>query len=183
MLASGVPLLFGFLILAFQYASIQGLPIPGGLGWDYRLLLGTPLPRGWEMLVFLLLLVGFGVKTPLVPFHTWLPVLAMEGPASVVPYHRPQTGRLWPIALRGTPGASSGPGTALVAGRIGCPRHPLWRPGGPGANQFAPHVGVLQHQPRGSGGAGYRALQFAGDPKAPCCNWPTSRWWPAVCFC
>lgn len=83
MLASGVPLLFGFLILAFQYASIQGLPIPGGLGWDYRLLLGTPLPRGWEMLVFLLLLVGFGVKTPLVPFHTWLPVLAMEGPASV----------------------------------------------------------------------------------------------------
>jgi len=30
-----------------------------------------------------LLLLGFGVKAPLAPFHTWLPTAAMEGPAHV----------------------------------------------------------------------------------------------------
>jgi NADH-quinone oxidoreductase subunit M len=33
--------------------------------------------------VFLLLLLGFGVKVPVFPLHTWLPVMAMEGPAAV----------------------------------------------------------------------------------------------------
>jgi NADH-quinone oxidoreductase subunit M len=31
--------------------------------------------------VFALLLIGFGVKVPLFPLHTWLPLIAMEGPA------------------------------------------------------------------------------------------------------
>jgi NADH-quinone oxidoreductase subunit M len=33
--------------------------------------------------VFLLLLIGFAVKAPVFPFHTWLPVIAMEGPAAI----------------------------------------------------------------------------------------------------
>jgi len=33
--------------------------------------------------VFLLLLAGFAVKTPVFPLHTWLPVVAMEGPVAV----------------------------------------------------------------------------------------------------
>jgi len=33
--------------------------------------------------VFLLMLVGLGVKVPLVPLHTWLPSLAMGAPAAV----------------------------------------------------------------------------------------------------
>lgn len=34
-------------------------------------------------MVFLLLLAGFAVKTPVFPLHTWLPVVAMEGPVAV----------------------------------------------------------------------------------------------------
>jgi len=83
MLGGGMPLLFGFLVLAFNHAELAGLGIPSGLSWDYRELLATPLAINMEILVFLLLLAGFAVKTPLFPLHTWLPVVSMEGPASV----------------------------------------------------------------------------------------------------
>jgi NADH-quinone oxidoreductase subunit M len=83
MLAGGVPLLFGFLLLAFNHADFSGAGIPVGLAWDYRELLQTPLAHRAEIEVFLLLLLGFAVKTPVFPLHTWLPVVGMEGPASV----------------------------------------------------------------------------------------------------
>ena len=83
MLAGGVPLLFGFLVLAFGAASGGTDGAGGGLVFDLPTLLLTPLPTDVQMLVFLLLLVGFGVKVPLFPLHTWLPLLAMEGPAAV----------------------------------------------------------------------------------------------------
>ena len=84
MLAGGVPLLFGFLLLAFNHASVTGSSVPDGLAFDYLTLLHTPLPAGTELAVLLLLLLGFAVKTPVFPFHTWLPVVAQEGPAAVV---------------------------------------------------------------------------------------------------
>jgi NADH-quinone oxidoreductase subunit M len=84
MLAGGVPLLFGFLVLAFGHAEASGADAPAGLAFDYPTLLATPLPPGRERLVFLLLLAGFAVKTPLFPVHTWLPVAAREGPTAVV---------------------------------------------------------------------------------------------------
>lgn len=77
MLAGGVPLLFGFIILAFGTATA------GVLVFDLPTLLLTPLPHELQTLLFLLLLIGFGVKIPLFPLHTWLPLLAMEGPAAV----------------------------------------------------------------------------------------------------
>jgi NADH-quinone oxidoreductase subunit M len=43
-----------------------------------------PLPLHLEWAVFLLLLLGFAVKTPIFPLHTWLPLLSMEGPVAVV---------------------------------------------------------------------------------------------------
>jgi NADH-quinone oxidoreductase subunit M len=84
MLAGGVPLLFGFLLLAFAHAEGAGGQIPGALAFDYTSLLTAPLGPGQERAVFLLLLVGFAVKTPLFPFHTWLPVAAREGPIAMV---------------------------------------------------------------------------------------------------
>jgi NADH-quinone oxidoreductase subunit M len=83
MLAGGVPLLFGFILLAFNHAEVSGAGVPAGLSWDYRELLRTPLAQGLETSVFLLLLAGFAVKTPVFPLHTWLPVVAMEGPATL----------------------------------------------------------------------------------------------------
>lgn len=75
MLAGGVPLLFGLLIPALSLPT---------LAFDLPTLLATPLPRSTQFVVFLLLLLGFGVKAPLPPFHTWLPLIAMEGPVAVV---------------------------------------------------------------------------------------------------
>jgi len=83
MLAGGIPLLFGFLLLAFNHADVAGTGVPAGLAWSYPELVNTPLPASIETTVFLLLLVGFGVKTPLFPLHTWLPVVSVEGPTSV----------------------------------------------------------------------------------------------------
>jgi NADH-quinone oxidoreductase subunit M len=83
MLMGGVPLLFGLLLLAFHHAALSDLGLPGGLVFDYPTLLATPLPRSLEQTVLLLLLLGFAVKTPLFPLHTWLPVLAADGPVTV----------------------------------------------------------------------------------------------------
>lgn len=83
MLAGGVPLLFGILLLAFNHADLAQAAIPAGLSFDYLALLDTPLPPGLETTIFFLLLFGFAVKTPLFPLHTWLPTVAMEGPAAI----------------------------------------------------------------------------------------------------
>jgi NADH-quinone oxidoreductase subunit M len=83
MLAGGVPLLFGFIVLAYHQGEASGIGIPAGLVFDYVELLRTPLAPAWQEVVFFLLLLGFAVKVPLFPFHTWLPVVAKEGPAAV----------------------------------------------------------------------------------------------------
>jgi NADH-quinone oxidoreductase subunit M len=83
MMAGGVPLLFGFLIMAFDQAALSGAVVPGGLVFDYTVLLEQTLPVEMQGLVFFLLLLGFAVKVPVFPFHTWLPTVAMEGPVSI----------------------------------------------------------------------------------------------------
>ncbi|MEW8252118.1 MAG: NADH-quinone oxidoreductase subunit M [Candidatus Thiodiazotropha sp.] len=83
MLAGGIPLLLAIAVLAFNHAEITGAIPPDGLSFNYQTLLDTPLPPGLELVVFLFLLVGFAVKTPLFPLHTWLPIVALEGPAPV----------------------------------------------------------------------------------------------------
>ena len=79
MLASGVPLLFGLLALVFGNAAAGS----GALVFDLPTLLDSPLAEHAQYTVFLLLLVGFAAKVPLVPLHTWLPALAMGAPAAV----------------------------------------------------------------------------------------------------
>lgn len=84
MLAGGLPLLFGLLLLAFNHAEVAGVAVPDGLLFSYTALLEAPPETGAQALIFFLLLAGFAVKTPLFPFHTWLPVTAQEGPVAVV---------------------------------------------------------------------------------------------------
>jgi NADH-quinone oxidoreductase subunit M len=83
MLAGGVPLLFGIMLLAFGHAEELSQPIPHGLSFDFLVLLHVPVAEELRVPVFLLLLLGFAVKAPLFPFHTWLPTVAMEGPAGL----------------------------------------------------------------------------------------------------
>ncbi|MDH5572594.1 MAG: NADH-quinone oxidoreductase subunit M [Gammaproteobacteria bacterium] len=84
MLAGGVPLLFGFILLAFNHAAVSNAALPTGLVFDYPALFATVLPVEMQTMVFFLLLAGFAVKTPLFPLHTWLPTVAMEGPVTIV---------------------------------------------------------------------------------------------------
>lgn len=74
MLSAGVPLLLAFVILA----GSQAVPT-----FDLIALLAVPVARDTQTLVFLLCLIGFGVKVPLVPLHTWLPQFALAAPGSL----------------------------------------------------------------------------------------------------
>jgi NADH-quinone oxidoreductase subunit M len=74
MLASGIPLLIAFIVMGNSQAEI---------GFDLIALMATPLPQTTQTLVFLLCLIGFGVKVPFVPIHTWLPQFSLAAPGSL----------------------------------------------------------------------------------------------------
>jgi NADH-quinone oxidoreductase subunit M len=63
-------------ILALAFAA------RGGLTFDYRSLLGTPLSLSTQRLLFLGFFASFAVKVPLVPLHTWLPDAHTEAPTA-----------------------------------------------------------------------------------------------------
>lgn len=83
MLFGGVPLLFGMILLALNHAQLAGGAIPQDLSFNLPVLLQTPIANDLQSPIFFLLLAGFAVKAPLIPFHTWLPTAAMEAPAQV----------------------------------------------------------------------------------------------------
>lgn len=81
MLIAGIPLLFAFLLLGLNQAEVGQI----GMAFDLPSLLGVQFEHSrMELLVFGLFLLGFGIKVPLFPFHSWLPVVAMEGPLGVI---------------------------------------------------------------------------------------------------
>ena len=67
-------MLVGILVLAFS----QGTFDIEQLGQAQ--IAGTAIPVGW---VFLFLFIGFGVKLPIVPLHTWLPDAHSDAPTAV----------------------------------------------------------------------------------------------------
>lgn len=83
MLAGGVPLLFAVIILAINHANDVGGTLSQNLSFSLPLLLETKLPDNLQPIVFTLFLLGFSVKAPFFPFHTWLPSVAMEGPTQL----------------------------------------------------------------------------------------------------
>ncbi|MBI5630834.1 MAG: NADH-quinone oxidoreductase subunit M [Elusimicrobia bacterium] len=69
-------LLVGFLALVTQHHQALG-------AWTWELAsLKAPASGRWAKTIFLAMLVGFGVKIPLVPLHTWLPDAHTEAPAA-----------------------------------------------------------------------------------------------------
>ncbi|MDD5578797.1 MAG: NADH-quinone oxidoreductase subunit M [Methylobacter sp.] len=83
MLFGAVPLLFAIIMLAINHANETGGSIPQHLSFSLPVLLETPVADNLQPLIFLLLMTGFAVKAPLVPFHTWMPTAAMEGPTQL----------------------------------------------------------------------------------------------------
>ena len=76
MLFGGAPMLLGFVLLALQ--------TPANPTFAYPELLANPIPAAQQTLIFFLLLTGVAVKIPLIPFHSWLPLIAQEGSASAI---------------------------------------------------------------------------------------------------
>lgn len=83
MLFGGAPLLFAFIMLAINHATVNGESLPAGLSFSLPDLLNTPAATDLQVALFLLMLAGFGVKAPLFPLHTWLPKTALEGPVQI----------------------------------------------------------------------------------------------------
>ena len=71
MMTGGLPIAFAFVLLAIQP--------DGSYIFDYTLLVKVAGDNPYQSVIFFLLLFGFGIKTPLFPMHTWLPVLGQEG--------------------------------------------------------------------------------------------------------
>jgi NAD(P)H-quinone oxidoreductase subunit 4 len=71
---SGALILAGFLGLIW---------LTGSSDFGYISALGQTLPAGTQLALLLVLLIGFGIKIPLVPFHTWLPDTYVEASAPI----------------------------------------------------------------------------------------------------
>lgn len=72
MLVGSVPLLIAIAAIGARFGT-----------FDLVALQSFEIPFQMQTLLFVLLLIGFAVKAPLPPFHTWLPSVAMEGPAGI----------------------------------------------------------------------------------------------------
>jgi len=71
---SGALILAGFLGLIW---------LTGSANFSYISAMGQTLPMNLQILLLVILLVGFGIKMPLVPFHTWLPDTYVEASTPV----------------------------------------------------------------------------------------------------
>lgn len=73
--SAGSPGVFDFTKLADMARSGQLIPaLDSGLGWPHLTV------RGLATVIFIGALLGFAVKVPLMPFHTWLPSAYTEAP-------------------------------------------------------------------------------------------------------
>jgi len=81
MLVGSSPLLIAIILLNSNYneAAAAGLAVAGH-GFDYVALLGVAVKPEVQTLIFFLMVIGFAVKGPVPPFHTWMPTVLMEGP-------------------------------------------------------------------------------------------------------
>jgi NADH-quinone oxidoreductase subunit M len=63
-------------------AAAAGLTTPTSIPDLARWLTENPLSREWQVALFLAISVGFLVKVPVFPLHTWLPLAHVEAPTA-----------------------------------------------------------------------------------------------------
>lgn len=62
-------------------AAFFGLSLLSGFdSFDYEVVRSQTLPMASQLVLLITLLVGFGIKVPVVPLHTWLPDAHVEAP-------------------------------------------------------------------------------------------------------
>ncbi len=76
-LAGSVLMLLGILTLYFQYQQQFG-----AFTFDIAELMRLDLPLGLQQWVFWAFFIGFAIKVPMFPFHTWLPDAHVEAPTA-----------------------------------------------------------------------------------------------------
>jgi NADH-quinone oxidoreductase subunit M len=78
-LVGSVVMLIGILALYFHSATI-----PGAAGGTFNLItwFGMDIPVAMQFWVFLAFFLGFAIKVPMFPFHTWLPDAHVQAPTA-----------------------------------------------------------------------------------------------------
>ncbi|MBA3888797.1 MAG: NADH-quinone oxidoreductase subunit M, partial [Acidobacteria bacterium] len=77
-LVGSVVMLLGILALYFHYAAIPG----HALSFDITAFQQMAIPFETQRWIFLALFLGFAVKVPMFPFHTWLPDAHTDAPTA-----------------------------------------------------------------------------------------------------
>ncbi|WP_340695458.1 NADH-quinone oxidoreductase subunit M [Hydrogenobacter thermophilus] len=71
-----------FLLLGIVSVAVQHYRLFGNFSFSYFDLLNNDYPLGLGLFIFVLFFIAFAVKTPIVPFHTWLPDAHGEAPTA-----------------------------------------------------------------------------------------------------
>jgi len=71
------------MLVAIALLGINAGDAAMGYTFDLPTLLSTPVPLALQAIVFFAFAFSFAVKSPLFPFHSWLPGALLEGPAGV----------------------------------------------------------------------------------------------------
>ena len=79
-LVGSVVMLLGILALYFHSRMIPGFEETGT--FDYTVWLQMGIPGDLQFWVFLAFFLGFAIKVPMFPFHTWLPDAHVEAPTA-----------------------------------------------------------------------------------------------------
>ncbi|MBK8753199.1 MAG: NADH-quinone oxidoreductase subunit M [Candidatus Competibacteraceae bacterium] len=75
-MSGGLAMLFaGIVLLGWNHATATS----GIWSFDLPSLLETPVPKGQQSLIFILLFAGLAVRLALFPLHSWLPIVAKHG--------------------------------------------------------------------------------------------------------
>ena len=67
----------------FVLAAFLGMAFLTDSGFDYEVIQTQILPYSKQLILLITLIIGFAIKTPLVPLHTWLPDAYTESSTSV----------------------------------------------------------------------------------------------------
>ena len=78
-LVGSVVMLLGILALYFSYKNATGLPAGT---FDITAFQRFNFPVGLQWWIFLAFFLGFSIKVPMFPFHTWLPDAHTDAPTA-----------------------------------------------------------------------------------------------------
>jgi NADH-quinone oxidoreductase subunit M len=81
-LVGSVVMLLGILALYFRSKGLPGLETTGTFDVTQWYLMAPSLPFEFQKWVFLAFFLGFAVKVPMFPFHTWLPDAHVQAPTA-----------------------------------------------------------------------------------------------------